>query len=145
MLLTDTAGLLSADPRHNADATLIEEVTEIDHELEEVAGPAASHMSRGGMSSKLAAAKMAVWSGSKVVIASARRPAVLADAVEGYPASGRSFCPSAGPLGHASSGSPSLCGPPAGSSSTRVPAVLLSKGASPCCRQACLAWRGLRC
>ncbi len=83
VLLTDTAGLLSADPRHDAEATLIEEVTEIDRELEALAGGAASWTSRGGMSSKLAAAKMAVWSGSQVVIASARRPDVLAEAVAG--------------------------------------------------------------
>jgi glutamate 5-kinase len=99
VLLTDTAGLLSADPRHNDEATLIEEVTEIDHELEQVAGGAASAMSRGGMSSKLAAAKMAVWSGSRVVIASARRPAVLADAVAGRSGVGTTFLPQRRTLG----------------------------------------------
>jgi len=101
VLLTDTAGLLSADPRHNAEATLIEEVAEIDHELEQVAGGAASPMSRGGMSSKLAAAKMAVWSGSRVVIASARRPAVLADAVAGQQGVGTIFLPQRRALGAA--------------------------------------------
>jgi glutamate 5-kinase len=99
VLLTDTAGLLSADPRHNAEATLIEEVTEIDRELEELAGGAGSQMSRGGMSSKLAAAKMAVWSGSRVVIASARRPDVLADAVAGAPGVGTIFTPQRRALG----------------------------------------------
>jgi len=99
VLLTDTAGLLSADPRHNAEATLIEEVTEIDHELEQVAGGASSVMSRGGMSSKLAAAKMAVWSGSRVVIASARRPSVLADALSGQPGVGTIFLPQRRSLG----------------------------------------------
>jgi glutamate 5-kinase len=99
VLLTDTAGLLSGDPRHNAEATLIEEVAEIDHELEQVAGGAASLMSRGGMSSKLAAAKMAVWSGSRVVIASARRPAVLADAVAGQQGVGTIFLPQRRALG----------------------------------------------
>ncbi len=38
VLLTDTPGLLSADPRLGTDASLIEEVVEIDHELERVAG-----------------------------------------------------------------------------------------------------------
>ena len=99
VLLTDTAGLLSADPRHDADATLIEEVTEIDHELELVAGGAASSMSRGGMSSKLAAAKMAVWSGSRVVIAAARRPEVLKDAVAGQAGVGTIFLPQRRALG----------------------------------------------
>ncbi len=99
VLLTDTAGLLSADPRHSAEATLIEEVTEIDRELEDLAGGAASWMSRGGMSSKLAAAKMAVWSGSQVVIAAARRPGVLADAVAGTPGVGTIFLPQRRTLG----------------------------------------------
>lgn len=99
VLLTDTAGLLSADPRHNSEATLIEEVAEIDHELEEVAGGAGSWMSRGGMASKLAAAKMAVWSGSRVVIASARRPGVLTDAVAGVAGVGTIFLPQRRALG----------------------------------------------
>jgi glutamate 5-kinase len=99
VLLTDTAGLLSADPRHDAEATLIEEVTEIDRELEALAGGAASWTSRGGMSSKLAAAKMAVWSGSQVVIASARRPDVLAEAVAAKPGVGTIFLPQRRVLG----------------------------------------------
>jgi glutamate 5-kinase len=99
VLLTDTAGLLSADPRHNAEATLIEEVTEIDRELEDLAGGAGSELSRGGMSSKLAAAKMAVWSGSQVVIASARRPDVLSDAVAAVPGVGTIFTPQRRALG----------------------------------------------
>jgi glutamate 5-kinase len=99
VLLTDTAGLLSADPRHDAHATLIEEVTEIDHELEQVAGGTGSSLSRGGMSSKLAAAKMAVWSGSRVVIASARREAVLSDALRGRHSVGTTFLPQHRALG----------------------------------------------
>jgi glutamate 5-kinase len=51
------------------------------------------------MSSKLAAAKMAVWSGSRVVIASARRPDVLADAVAGAPGVGTIFTPQRRALG----------------------------------------------
>ena len=99
VLLTDTAGLLSADPRRDTEATLIEEVTEIDHELEQVAGGAASASSRGGMASKLAAAKMAAWSGSRVVIASARRSAVLAGAIAGEPGVGTVFLPHRRTLG----------------------------------------------
>ena len=91
VLLTDTVGLLSADPRRDADATLIEEVTEIDHALEEAAGGPASEAARGGMASKLAAAKMASWAGARVVIAAANRPGVLADAVAGAPGVGTVF------------------------------------------------------
>ncbi|MDP9072240.1 MAG: glutamate 5-kinase [Actinomycetota bacterium] len=83
VLLTDTAGLLTGDPRLVADASLIEEIVEVDRELERVAGRSASVHGSGGMASKLAAAKIAAWSGVRVVIASARRPGVLAGAVAG--------------------------------------------------------------
>lgn len=80
VLLTDTAGVFTADPRISADASLIAEIIEIDHELEAVAGGAASSNSRGGMASKLAAAKIAAWSGVEVVIAAAGRENVVMDA-----------------------------------------------------------------
>jgi glutamate 5-kinase len=83
VLLTDTAGLLTADPRRDAEALLIEEVVEVDHELEALAGGAGTEVGSGGMVSKLAAAKIAAWSGVRVVIASAERPRVLQDAVAG--------------------------------------------------------------
>ena len=82
VLLTDTAGVLTADPRLDAGASLIEEIVEIDHELERLAGTAGDRGS-GGMASKLAAAKMAAWSGVRTVIAAAERPGVLVGAVEG--------------------------------------------------------------
>ncbi len=81
VLLTDTAGVYTADPRTDAQATLIEEIAAIDTELERVAGGVGSTVGTGGMASKLAAAKMATWSGVTTVIASATRPAVLADSV----------------------------------------------------------------
>ena len=141
VLLTDTAGLLSADPRHNPDATLIEEVTEIDHELEQVAGGAASVMSRGGMSSKLAAAKMAVWSGSRVVIASARRPSVLADAVSALQGVATIFLPHRRSFGARKLWIAFALRPPAASSSTTVPGAPSSNGTSPCCRRGSLPWK----
>ncbi len=82
ILLTDTDGVLSADPRQDPGATLIEEIREFDHEVEQVAG-AAGLRGSGGMASKLAAAKMASWSGVRTVIAAATRPGVVQDAVEG--------------------------------------------------------------
>ncbi len=83
VLLTDTPGLMDADPRFASDASLIEEIAEIDHELEALAGGAGSERGSGGMASKLAAAKMASWSGVRAVIAAADRPAVLVDALDG--------------------------------------------------------------
>ena len=83
VLLTDTPGMLTADPRLAADASLIEEIIEVDHELERAAGSPGSDRGSGGMASKLAAAKIAAWSGVRAVIAAADRPGVLADAVAG--------------------------------------------------------------
>jgi len=83
VLLTDAPGLLSADPRLVEGASLIEEIVEIDHELERMAGGRGSVHGSGGMASKLAAAKIASWSGVRAVIAAASRPGVLAGAVEG--------------------------------------------------------------
>ena len=93
VLLTDTAGLFSADPRLDEGATLIESVIEIDHELEAAAGGPGSDTARGGMASKLAAAKMAAFSGVRTVIAGADRPDVLLDAADGRPGIGTTFRP----------------------------------------------------
>jgi len=88
VLLTDTAGVLTADPRLDEDASLIEEIIEVDHELERVAGTAGSVRGSGGMASKLAAAKIAAWSGVRAVIAAASRPGVVSGAVAGEPGVG---------------------------------------------------------
>jgi glutamate 5-kinase len=83
VLLTDTAGLFTADPRLDAEASLIEEIVEVDAALELVAGGAGTQRGSGGMASKLAAAKIAAWSGVRAVIASADAPGVILDALEG--------------------------------------------------------------
>ncbi|MEZ5266054.1 MAG: glutamate 5-kinase [Acidimicrobiales bacterium] len=83
VLLTDTPGLFTADPRLDASASLIEEIRQVDAELEALAGGAGSARGSGGMASKLAAAKIAAWSGVRAVIAAAGRENVLADAVAG--------------------------------------------------------------
>ena len=81
LLLTDTPGLFTADPRTDESASLIEEIIEIDQTLEAAAGGPGSAGSKGGMASKLAAAKIATWSGVETVIAAASRPGVLMEAV----------------------------------------------------------------
>ncbi len=91
VLLTDAPGLLTGDPRRDTEASLIEEVVEIDHELERLAGGPGSVVGSGGMVSKLAAAKIATWSGVQTVIADAGRPGVLAAALAGEPGVGTSF------------------------------------------------------
>jgi len=88
VLLTDTPGLLDRDPRFHENASLIEEIVEVDHELEGMAGGTGSTRGSGGMASKLAAAKMAAWSGVRAVIAAADRPGVLQGAADGTPGVG---------------------------------------------------------
>ena len=83
VLLTDTAGLYTADPRLDSEASLIEEIVEVDHALEQAAGGTRTARGSGGMASKLAAAKIASWSGVRAVIAGADRPGVVAAAVHG--------------------------------------------------------------
>ena len=93
VLLTDTPGLYTADPRTDASAQLVE-VVEPDDALPAVsAGESGSNRGSGGMASKLAAARMATWSGVRAVIAQASRPDVLVDAVEGRSV-GTTFLPS---------------------------------------------------
>ncbi len=82
VLLTDAPGLLTADPRFDSTASLIEEILEVDQSLEALAGGAGSDRGSGGMASKLAAAKIAAWSGVRAVIAQASRADVLAHAVD---------------------------------------------------------------
>jgi glutamate 5-kinase len=83
VLLTDAPGLLTADPRIDEQASLIEEVLEVTADLERLAGGAGTARGSGGMASKVAAAKMASWSGVRAVIAAAHREGVLGDAVAG--------------------------------------------------------------
>jgi glutamate 5-kinase len=93
VLLTDTPGLLTADPRLDAAATLIEEIVQVDTALEALAGGRGSVRGSGGMASKLAAAKIAAWSGVQAVIAAASRAGVLVDAVAGRPGVGTVVLP----------------------------------------------------
>jgi glutamate 5-kinase len=83
ILLTDTTGLYTADPRLDEQATLIEEIVEVDAALEAVAGGTGSERGSGGMASKLAAAKIAAWSGVRAVIAGANAPGVVEASLTG--------------------------------------------------------------
>lgn len=77
LLLTDAAGLHSADPRRNPDAPVIDEVERITPELERAAGGRGSDLASGGMASKIAAAWVATFSGVGVVVADASDENVL--------------------------------------------------------------------
>jgi len=83
VLLTDTPGLYTADPRTDPSAQLVEMVAADDPLLTVAATESGSNRGSGGMASKLAAARMASWSGVRAVIAHASRPNVLVDAVNG--------------------------------------------------------------
>ncbi len=95
VLLTDTDGLLTADPRLDPSATLIEEVNAIDADLVGVAGSSGTDVGSGGMASKLAAARMATWSGITTVIASARSRTALQKALSPKTGFGTTFHPRA--------------------------------------------------
>jgi glutamate 5-kinase len=77
VILTDQAGLFSADPRRDSTAELIRLAEAGDPKLEEMAGGAGSSLGRGGMLTKVLAAKRAATSGAGTVIAWGREPNVL--------------------------------------------------------------------
>ncbi len=83
VILTDQAGLFSADPRKDPGATLIQEARAGDPELEKMAGGAGSDIGRGGMLTKILAAKRAIRSGAHTIIASGREPEVLVRLAQG--------------------------------------------------------------
>ena len=78
ILLTDQAGLFTADPRHDAGARLIEEVNEIDPEIWRAAGGSAgTGLGTGGMATKLQAVDLARRGGALCVITQGAEPEVL--------------------------------------------------------------------
>ncbi|OFZ85207.1 MAG: glutamate 5-kinase [Betaproteobacteria bacterium RBG_16_66_20] len=77
IILTDQAGLYDADPRKVAAAKLVQEGEAGDPALESIAGGSGTRMSKGGMLTKVLAAKRAARSGAHTVIASGREPDVL--------------------------------------------------------------------
>jgi glutamate 5-kinase len=77
VILTDQRGLYSADPRKDPAARFIDEATAGDAALERMAGGAGSSLGRGGMITKVLAAKRAAGSGASTVIAWGREPDVL--------------------------------------------------------------------
>ena len=77
VILTDQGGLFTADPRQDSSATLLSDSVAGDPILEKMAGGAASELSKGGMLTKVLAAKVAAQTGATTVIASGREPGVL--------------------------------------------------------------------
>ncbi len=83
IILTDQPGLYTADPRRDASATLIREARAGAPELEAMAGGAASALSKGGMITKVVAAKRAARSGAHTIIASGREKDVILRLADG--------------------------------------------------------------
>lgn len=82
--LSDVDGLFDADPRAGGECRLIEEVPGITPEIEQLAGGTHGICGSGGMRSKIDAAKIAVSSGVRMVIANASRPNVVVDVADGH-------------------------------------------------------------
>jgi glutamate 5-kinase len=85
VLLSDVDGLYTAPPGKIADAKRLDVVTAITSEIEAMAGDAGTELSRGGMVTKLAAAKIALQAGTHMVIASGKGLHPLRALGEGAP------------------------------------------------------------
>lgn len=83
VILTDQPGLLEADPRRQAEAKLVDQADATDARLEAMAGGTGSATARGGMLTKVRAARRAARSGAHTVIASGREPDVLVRLAQG--------------------------------------------------------------
>ncbi|MDY0289831.1 MAG: glutamate 5-kinase [Sphaerochaeta sp.] len=83
IILTDIAGLYTADPKKDPSARLISDIELLDNEILAYAGGAGSLFSTGGMKTKLLAAKIAAVGGCGSIIASGYEPEVLVRLMEG--------------------------------------------------------------
>lgn len=82
IILSDIEGLYSANPKTNPDATLIKEVKEVNDDILALAS-GASDGGRGGMETKLTAARLVTRFGGKVLIANGKQPYIIKRIFEG--------------------------------------------------------------
>ncbi|HEX6529073.1 MAG TPA: glutamate 5-kinase [Burkholderiales bacterium] len=83
IILTDQAGLFDADPRKNKAAKLLQTADALDPKLESLAGGTGSALAKGGMLTKVQAARRAARSGAHTVIAAGAEPEVLVRLAKG--------------------------------------------------------------
>ncbi len=83
VILTDQRGLYTADPRKDPQARFVDVATAGDPALEQMAGGAGSGIGKGGMITKILAARRAAGSGASTVIAWGREPDVLLRLAQG--------------------------------------------------------------
>jgi glutamate 5-kinase len=97
LILTDQQGLFTADPSVDTDATLISQINVNDERLESMAGESRSGLGRGGMSTKVSAARLAARSGAATVIAAGATNNVIQAVLKGD-VIGTHFLPDIEPL-----------------------------------------------
>jgi len=85
LLLTDIAGLYTADPRSHPEAELIAEVKVINDALRGIAGDSVTGLGTGGMATKIQAAEVASRAGIVVVIAAGNKSGVIGDMMADLP------------------------------------------------------------
>jgi glutamate 5-kinase len=83
IILTDQRGLYDSDPRKNPEALFVSHGLAGDASLEAMAGSTGGGLGKGGMLTKILAAKRAARSGAHTVIASGREPEVLVRLAQG--------------------------------------------------------------
>lgn len=85
VILSDIEGLYSADPRLDAEAELLEHVSELTEQMVSAAGGSGSEMGSGGMLTKVEAARVLMRAGIPTVVCDGRRVDVITDAALGRP------------------------------------------------------------
>ncbi|MCP3851647.1 MAG: glutamate 5-kinase [Gammaproteobacteria bacterium] len=83
VILTDQQGMFDSDPRYNPDAQLLTEVDALSSDLDDMAGDSKGVLGRGGMATKLRAARLAARSGAATIIASGKEKDVLSRVYQG--------------------------------------------------------------
>jgi glutamate 5-kinase len=83
VILTDQDGLHERDPREHPDAPLVTCADASDPRLDAMVGESAGHLGRGGMITKVRAARIAARSGAHTVIAGGRHPEILTRILHG--------------------------------------------------------------
>lgn len=83
VILSDIDGFYDSDPRLHSDAKLIERINTIDEKIQSSAGGSGSRRGRGGMKTKLQAAKLATMQGIDTIITNGKNPSALYEIIKG--------------------------------------------------------------
>lgn len=97
MILTDQLGLFTADPSVYPEATLVSEISVNDERLNSMAGESRSGLGRGGMFTKIRAARLAARSGAASIVVAGTLPNVISEVINGETL-GTHFLPDIEPL-----------------------------------------------